>query len=219
MLVSWCLSRFLVLSFLSLALLSKGTAATETCSSRPDTATGNCMESSGDHWREASSVYDFTVRDIKDQDVSLSKYRGHVILIVNLASQCGFTDSNYKQLVELHEKYSSNKPPLSILGFPCNQFGAQEPATNEDIEKFAKSHYNVKFDLFAKININGDEAHPLWKYLKSKQAGTFTDEIKWNFTKFLINREGIPVGRYATTTEPKSIEKDIQALLGGASRL
>lgn len=168
---------------------------------------------------EPSSVYDFTVKDIKGQDVALSKYRGHVVLIVNLASQCGFTESNYKQLAELHEKYAANDPPLSILGFPCNEFGSQEPGTNEEIENFARTQYNVKFDLFAKINVNGEDADPLWKYLKSKQGGTLTDGIKWNFTKFLINRDGIPVGRYGSTTEPRRIEGDIQKLLAGASRL
>lgn len=172
-----------------------------------------------DDWKDACSIYSFVAEDIKGQTVSLSKYKGHVVLIVNVASQCGLTDTNYKQLSELHEKYSGNSPPLSILAFPCNQFGGQEPGTNREVELFSSSKYSVKFDMFSKVNVNGDDAHPLWKYLKYKQGGTLGDGIKWNFTKFLVNQEGQPVQRYSPTTDPASIEGDIVKLLGGAPRL
>ncbi|EEC10032.1 CEBPA: CCAAT/enhancer-binding protein alpha, putative [Ixodes scapularis] len=132
----------------------------------------------GDKWKDACSIHDFVAEDIRGQEVPLSKYAGHVVLIVNVASQCGFTDSNYKQLQELHDKYASHNPPLSILGFPCNQFGSQEPGSNEEVAKFCSAKYNVKFDLFGKVDVNGDDAHPLWKYLKHKQGGTFGDRIK-----------------------------------------
>uniref|UniRef100_G3MNL7 Glutathione peroxidase n=1 Tax=Amblyomma maculatum TaxID=34609 RepID=G3MNL7_AMBMU len=174
---------------------------------------------SGDNWKDACSIYDFTAEDITGKNVSLRKYAGHVVLIVNVASRCGFTDSNYKQLQALHDKYASNDPPLSILGFPCNQFGSQEPESNVEIADFCKATYDVKFDMFAKIDVNGDGAHPLWKFLKRRQSGTLTDGIKWNFTKFLVNRSGQPVARYAPTTEPNAIENDIKKLLTGASQL
>ncbi|KAL1431822.1 hypothetical protein MTO96_013921 [Rhipicephalus appendiculatus] len=126
---------------------------------------------SGENWKDACSVYDFTAEDIRGMNVSLRKYAGHVVLIVNVASRCGFTDSNYKELQALHDKYGSNDPPLSILAFPCNQFGSQEPGSNAEIEDFCKSTYNVKFDMFAKVDVNGDGAHPLWKFLKHRQGG------------------------------------------------
>jgi len=108
----------------------------------------------------------------------------------------------------LYEKYSQSHG-LRILAFPCNQFGNQEPGTNEEIKEFAQGKYGVKFDMFSKINVNGDDAHPLWKYLKEKQSGFMTDAIKWNFTKFLIDKNGVPVVRYATTTNPLAMEDDL----------
>lgn len=175
--------------------------------------------SSGENWRDACSIYDFTAEDIRGTNISLRKYAGHVVLIVNVASRCGFTDSNYRQLQALHDKYISNDPPLSILAFPCNQFGSQEPGSNAEIEEFCKSTYDVKFDMFAKVDVNGDGAHPLWKFLKHRQGGTLGDAIKWNFTKFLVNKSGQPVGRYSPTTAPSDIEDDIKKLLAGSSQL
>lgn len=132
------------------------------------------------------------------------------MLIVNVACQCGFTGSNYPQMQELHRKYESQG--LSVLAFPCNQFGGQEPNPENEIKEFIKQ-YSVEFEMFSKIKVNGEEAHPLYKFLKSKVDGTFGNFIKWNFSKFLINRQGIPVKRYAPTTAPKDIEDDIVKLL------
>jgi glutathione peroxidase-family protein len=123
---------------------------------------------------------------------------------------CGFTGSNYPQLQELHRKYHDKG--LSILAFPCNQFGGQEPGSEADIKEFVKK-YNVEFEMFAKVNVNGDGAHPLYKFLKAKQPGLIGDQIKWNFSKFLVDKNGIPVKRYASVTAPKDIEKDIIELL------
>lgn len=162
---------------------------------------------SKEEWKSAESIYDFSVKDIDGNEVSLEKYRNQVVLIVNVASKWGFTDKNYTQLQKLHEKYAEEKG-LRILGFPCNQFGSQEPGSEEEIKKFATERYGVKFDMFSKIEVNGNNAHPLYKYLKAKQGGTLGDFIKWNFTKFLVNKEGKPVKRYAPNTEPFSIEKD-----------
>ncbi|XP_063988084.1 glutathione peroxidase-like [Diachasmimorpha longicaudata] len=162
-------------------------------------------------WSKAQSIYQFHARDIHGQDVSLDKYRGHVLLIVNVASECGLTDVNYKQLVELHQKYGDTKG-LRILAFPSNQFANQEPGTSDEILKFIEK-YNVKFDMFEKIDVNGDNAHPLYKWLKEKQEGLITDDIKWNFTKFIVNKEGKAVERYAPTTKPLSIEQDLLGYL------
>ncbi|KAL0860489.1 hypothetical protein ABMA27_009867 [Loxostege sticticalis] len=151
----------------------------------------------------AQTVYDFTVKDLNGREVKLDQYRGHVLLIVNVASQCGLTDTNYKQLNQLYEKYESKG--LRILAFPCNQFGGQEPGSPEDIFKFTKNR-NVKFDLFEKIEVNGDEAHPLWKFLKTIQRGTMGDFIKWNFSKFIVNKHGIPVARFGPNTDPVDLE-------------
>lgn len=139
-----------------------------------------------DNWKEAKSIYEFTANDIHGQPVSLEKYRGHVCIIVNVASQCGYTKNNYKELVDLHNEYSESKG-LKILAFPCNQFGGQEPGDAAEICSFVATK-NVKFDMFEKINVNGNNAHPLWKYLKHKQGGTLGDFIKWNFTKFIIDK-------------------------------
>lgn len=132
------------------------------------------------------------------------------MLIVNVASKCGFTRGNYKELNELYTKY--HKQGLEILGFPCNQFGHQEPGCDVDIKRFMEAN-NVEFDMFAKVDVNGDNAIPLYNWLKSKEGGTLFDAIKWNFTKFLINKEGVPVGRYAPQKSPLEIESDIKAEL------
>jgi len=160
-------------------------------------------------WKSAQSVYDFTVKDLDGNDVSLEKYRGHPLIIVNVASKCGFTKANYQQLNEIYAKYKDQG--LRILGFPCSQFMNQEPGCSVDIKEFIKKN-NVEWDVFEKINVNGNDAHPLYNYLKTKQGGFLVNAIKWNFTKFLINKEGIATARFSPSTEPNSIDKDIQAL-------
>jgi len=162
---------------------------------------------------KASSIYEFSAKTIDGEEVSLDKYKGRVCIVVNVASKWGKTKVNYTQLVEMHEKYSSEDGGLAILGFPCNQFGGQEPGTNEEIKAFADG-YGVKFDMFEKIDVNGSDAHPLWKYLKAKQGGMLIDAIKWNFTKFVVNKEGIPVARFGPTDDPiPKVEKEVQKLL------
>ncbi|KAJ8673536.1 hypothetical protein QAD02_004798 [Eretmocerus hayati] len=158
-------------------------------------------------WKKATSIYDFHARDIDGNDVSLDKYKGHVAIIINVASQCGLTETNYKQLQGLYNKYGESKG-LRILAFPCNQFNHQEPGTPAEIKEFVKK-YDVTFDMFDKIDVNGDNAHPLYKWLKDQKEGSgfITDGIKWNFTKFLINKKGQVVDRFAPSTEPNSMEK------------
>lgn len=161
-------------------------------------------------WNKATTIYDFTAKDIQNNDVSLEKYRGKVVLITNVASNCGLTERNYKELVQLHEKY--NKDGLEILAFPCNQFGNQEPGTPEEIMEFTKK-YNVQFDMFNKVDVNGEGAHPLWKWLKTQGSGFITDDIKWNFTKFIVNKEGKVVSRHAPTVNPLALEDELTKLL------
>eukprot|EP00252_Welwitschia_mirabilis_P023202 TRINITY_DN6514_c0_g1_i1.p1 TRINITY_DN6514_c0_g1~~TRINITY_DN6514_c0_g1_i1.p1 ORF type:complete len:234 (-),score=29.11 TRINITY_DN6514_c0_g1_i1:278-979(-) len=144
-----------------------------------------------------SSVYDFTVKDIKGKDVKLDAFKGKVLLILNVASQCGFTNSNYTELNVLYGRYRDKG--LEILAFPCNQFGGQEPGTNEQIEQFACTRYKAEFPLFDKVDVNGDSAIPLYKFLKSSKGGLFGDDVKWNFTKFLVDKDG---------------KKDVKKLLG-----
>lgn len=159
-------------------------------------------------YKSASSIYDFTVKDISGNDVSLEKYKGHVAIIVNVASQCGYTKNHYKELQELYAEYGDRKG-LKILAFPCNQFGGQEPGNAEEIVCFAKEK-NVTFDMFEKIDVNGSNAHPLWKYLKHKQGGIVGDFIKWNFTKFVIDKNGQPVERHGPSTDPKTLAKNLE---------
>jgi len=159
---------------------------------------------------EIMSIYDITVKDIDGKEIKLDKYKGRVMLVVNVASKCGFT-GQYAGLQELNEKYNSKG--LSILGFPCNQFLSQEPGTEEEIKNFCMSSFGVSFDMFSKINVNGKDTHPLYKYLKKSAGGFVTDDIKWNFTKFLVDREGNVIKRYAPSTTPKEIEEDIEKLL------
>ncbi|XP_031356373.1 phospholipid hydroperoxide glutathione peroxidase-like isoform X2 [Photinus pyralis] len=161
------------------------------------------MTSSETNWKEAKSIYDFTAKTIDGEEVSLDKYRGHVAIIVNVASQCGYTKNHYEELGELYEQYGDSKG-LRILSFPCNQFGGQEPGDSATICSFVRKH-NVKFDIYEKINVNGNDAHPLWKYLKHHQGGTFGDFIKWNFTKFVIDKNGQPVARFGPDTSPKEL--------------
>ncbi|KAL9233219.1 hypothetical protein vseg_008243 [Gypsophila vaccaria] len=161
-----------------------------------------------------NSLYDFTLKDIHGEDVSLSNYKGKVLLLVNVASKCGLTDSNYKELNILYEKYKTQG--FEILAFPCNQFGWQEPGSNEEIKETVCSTFKAEFPVFQKIEVNGKNAAPLYKYLKSKKGGVLVDDIKWNFAKFLVDRQGSVVQRYAPTTSPLQIESEIQRLLGSS---
>ena len=157
------------------------------------------------------SVYDFSVTDIKGNAVPLESFRGQVMLIVNTASQCGFTPQ-YNGLEALHEKYHARG--LAVLGFPCNQFGGQEPGNEEQIASFCEINYGVTFPLFHKIDVNGEHADPLYRHLKKARPGLLGSEaIKWNFTKFLVDRNGQVVERYAPNAEPASIASDIEKLL------
>ncbi|KAL1807962.1 hypothetical protein ACET3Z_024952 [Daucus carota] len=157
------------------------------------------------------SIYNFTVKDIQGNDVPLSNYKGKVLLVVNVASKCGFTQSNYKELNILYEKYKDQG--LEILAFPCNQFGWQEPGTNEEIQDTVCTNFKAEFPIFDKVEVNGNNAAPLYKFLKAEKGGLLIDAIKWNFTKFLVNKEGKVMGRYAPSTSPLKIEEDIQKLL------
>lgn len=158
----------------------------------------------------ATTIYEFSAKTIKGEEVSLEKYKGHVCIIVNVASRCGHTKSNYEQFVELYDKYAEEKG-LRILAFPCNQFGGQEPGDSEKIYKFAETR-NVKFDMFEKIKVNGKDAHPLWKFLKEKLPSPKGKDIKWNFTKFIINDEGVPVERHASAVKPLTLLESLQKL-------
>jgi glutathione peroxidase len=158
-----------------------------------------------------AGIYDFTVDDIRGKAVSLARYRGKVMLIVNTASECGFTPQ-YKGLQALYDKLHGKG--LEVLGFPCNQFGAQEPGSESEIASFCEVNYGVSFPMFAKVDVNGDAAAPLYRYLKKEKPGLLgTEAIKWNFTKFLVDRSGSVVARYAPNDTPESIERDVEKLL------
>lgn len=156
------------------------------------------------------SVYDFTMKDAKGNDVSLSDYKGKVLLIVNTATGCGFTPQ-YEGLQDLYDKYQEKG--LEILDFPCNQFGNQAPGTEDEIVSFCSLNYGVTFKQFAKICVNGDDEAPLYTYLKSQQGGFMGSKIKWNFTKFLVDRQGNVIDRFAPTVTPEKIEDKIKELL------
>jgi glutathione peroxidase len=157
------------------------------------------------------SVYPFKAKTLDGREASLSEYQGKALLIVNVASRCGFTPQ-YEGLEKLYEKYKGQG--FEVLGFPCNQFGAQEPGTETEIRQFCDLNYGVKFPLFAKVDVNGANAHPLYKYLTSEKPGILgTEAIKWNFTKFLIGKNGEPIRRYASATTPEGLEKDVEAAL------
>ena len=156
------------------------------------------------------SVYDFTASSLAGEEVALKRFEGQVLLIVNTASACGFTPQ-YKGLEELYEALSPRG--FSVLGFPCNQFGAQEPGDATQIAQFCQREYAVTFPMFAKIDVNGASAHPLYDYLKREKSGLLGSSIKWNFTKFLVDRAGKVVARHAPTARPEGLKKDIEALL------
>ncbi|HVY84297.1 MAG TPA: glutathione peroxidase [Caulobacterales bacterium] len=157
-----------------------------------------------------TSIYDFTAKTLAGNDVSLADWRGQVLLIVNTASKCGFTPQ-YEGLEKLYEEL--HPKGLTVLGFPCNQFGAQEPGSADEIGEFCQVNYGVSFPMFAKIEVNGPNAHPLYNYLKQQKSGLFGGRIKWNFTKFLIDRAGRVVKRYAPATKPERIGPAIEKLL------
>ncbi|AYA76750.1 glutathione peroxidase [Bacillus sp. Y1] len=157
------------------------------------------------------TVYQFEAKKINGETISLSEYKGEVLLIVNTASNCGFTPQ-YKELQELYEQYKEKG--FTVLGFPCNQFMNQEPGTESDIQSFCEMNFGVTFPLFSKVDVNGKSAHPLFQYLTEEAPGVLgMKAVKWNFTKFLVNRSGEVVERYAPNTNPKEISQDIEKLI------
>ena len=159
---------------------------------------------------QPQKIYDFIVKDSKGNDFNFKDLEGKVILIVNTASKCGFTPQ-YQELQALYDKYKDQG--FVIVAFPCNQFLSQEPGTDEEIVSFCTTNYGVTFPIMHKIDVNGANEHPIYKYLKSQKGGWFTDGIKWNFTKFLINKNCTKIERYSPTTKPMSFEKDIVSFL------
>jgi glutathione peroxidase len=158
-----------------------------------------------------TTVQDFEARTLAGKPVALKDYQGKVVLIVNTASKCGFTPQ-YKGLEALYRKYKDQG--LEVLGFPCNQFGAQEPGNGQEIATFCETNYDVTFPMFAKLDVNGDAAAPVYRYLKSERPGLLgTEAIKWNFTKFLVDRAGKVVARFAPNDTPESIERDVARAL------
>jgi glutathione peroxidase len=159
----------------------------------------------------STSIYDFSTTSLQGQPLELSSFKDKVVLIVNTASKCGFTNQ-YTGLQKLYDSFAAKG--LVVLGFPCNQFGAQEPGSTEDIQSFCQVNYGVSFPLSEKIDVNGSNAHPLYKYLTAAKPGLLgLKDIKWNFTKFLVDRQGNVVKRYAPTDTPEAIAKDIEGLL------
>jgi len=156
------------------------------------------------------TLSDFSARSIAGEELQLSRYAGQVVLVVNTASQCGFTPQ-YEGLEALYEQYEPQG--LVVLGFPCDQFGHQEPGEDSEIDDFCKLNFGVTFPLFSKIDVNGEAAHPLYRWLREEKSGVLGDAIKWNFTKFLVGRDGQVIRRYAPTTTPDKIAGDVEAAL------
>ncbi|MCG3419329.1 glutathione peroxidase [Oceanobacillus sp. M65] len=156
------------------------------------------------------SVYEFKAETISGKEISLSEYEGKVLLIVNTASKCGFT-SQLEGLQKLYDTY--NQQGLEILGFPCNQFNSQDPGSNEEIAEFCQLNYGVTFPMFSKVDVKGKNAHPLFSYLTEEAKGLLTKQIKWNFTKFLVGKDGQVIDRFAPQTKPEELEKAIQDAL------
>jgi glutathione peroxidase len=156
------------------------------------------------------SIYDLSVKTIGGKEIQLSEFSGKVLLIVNTASKCGFTPQ-FAALQSLYDKYSVNG--FTILGFPCNQFGEQDPGTDEEIKSFCSLNYGVTFPMFSKVDVNGENAHPLFKLLKARASGFISKNIKWNFTKFLVDRNEKVVKRFSPLTDPATIEKYIDKIL------
>jgi len=166
--------------------------------------------SNGQEKIAGQNFYQFKVKSLQGKEIKMKDYEGKVVLIVNVASKCGFTPQ-YEGLENLYKKFNSKG--LVILGFPCNQFASQEPGNAQEIAKFCSLTYDVNFPMFSKIDVNGENAHPLYKYLKNALPGTLTNEIKWNFTKFLLDRKGNPIKRFAPNVKPEEITDDIEKLL------
>ncbi|MCU9602078.1 glutathione peroxidase [Pallidibacillus thermolactis] len=157
------------------------------------------------------SIYAYSAKTIKGEEISLGEFKEKVLLIVNTASKCGFTPQ-YKELQQLYDEYYPRG--FEVLGFPCNQFGSQEPGTEDEIDAFCERNYGVTFPMFAKVDVNGENTHPLFKYLKSQAKGVLGSEaIKWNFTKFLVDRNGQVVGRFASNVSPLKLKEEIEKLL------
>jgi glutathione peroxidase len=157
-----------------------------------------------------TGIYDFSARGIDGAEVPMTDYRGRVLLIVNTASKCGFTPQ-YSGLESLYRKFAPQG--LTVLGFPCDQFGHQEPGDETEIKNFCSTKYDVSFPMFAKVEVNGAHAHPLWAFLKHEKSGLLGGAIKWNFTKFLVARDGTVTGRFAPTTTPDSLSAEVEKLL------
>jgi glutathione peroxidase len=156
-------------------------------------------------------VYSYSVKKADGSEISMKDFQGKVLLIVNVASECGFT-GQYDGLEKLHEKYASKG--FEVIGFPCNQFGGQEPGTDQQIQEFCRTSFGVQFPVMAKVEVNGAGAHPLYQFLKKEAKGILgTEAIKWNFTKFLVDRNGKVVDRFAPNDKPESLEKEIEKLL------
>lgn len=167
----------------------------------------------------SDSIYEFTVKDIDGNSTSLDKYRGDVVVIINVATNWGLANTNYNQLEALYNRYKDQG--LRVAAFPCNQFKGQEPGTDAEIKARVLAKYGITFDLYSKIDVNGDNAIPLYKYLKRKQPGAMSwltgGKIPWNFTKYLINRKGEPIDRFLPITSPNSMEDEIKAELAKAA--
>lgn len=154
--------------------------------------------------------YDFSAKDIDGKEISMSNYKGKVVLVVNTASKCGLTPQ-FKELEELYKEFKEKG--VEILGFPCNQFAGQEPGSGEEAQNFCQLNYGVTFKMFEKTNVNGKDAHPLYKYLKEEKKGVLGSKIKWNFSKFLIDKDGNVIERFAPIVKPSNIKQDIEKLL------
>jgi glutathione peroxidase len=159
-----------------------------------------------------TKLQDFSATAIDGQDIELSSYDGNVVLVVNTASKCGLTPQ-FEGLQQLHEQYGERG--FTVLGFPCDQFAHQEPGDEAEIAEFCQVNYGVSFPMFSKIDVNGDDAHPLFKWLRQQKSGLLGDKIKWNFSKFLIGRDGDVIERYAPTTAPEKLTEDIEKALAG----
>ena len=161
-----------------------------------------------------STIYDFTAEHMDGTSQDFSDYEGKVLLIVNTASKCGFTPQ-FEGLEALYQQYKNQG--LVVIGFPCNQFGSQDPGSNDEIGAFCQKNYGVSFPMMAKVDVNGKDAHPIFEWLKKQKGGLLTDGIKWNFTKFLIDSKGQVIDRYAPTTKPEAIKTDIEQALVAVS--
>jgi glutathione peroxidase len=158
-----------------------------------------------------TTFHDFSATSISGQEIDLSAFEGKAVLVVNTASKCGFTPQ-YEGLEELYKTYADDG--LVVIGFPCDQFGGQEPGDEDEIQEFCQVNYGVTFPMMAKVEVNGDEAHPVFRWLKAEKGGALGSRIKWNFTKFLVGKDGKPIKRYGSTTKPAKLEGDIEKALG-----